>query len=208
MRMQILASAALATGLVVSAAVLQAADPARKSFADSWRGKRVEVKRILYTLIYNEQGKLGKVTHDRREGLVVATPSSGTYCQFDGRDSEADIVAPDPQHIVDRIGEVYRRTEPLEIGFYLRIEPLLVVAYEPHGTLVVRDAQVDRNRVRLFFGSLAPDVPRDEVATTLTVQWPADFAPAFTERPLVEDLIRQFVDDRGAGARTAAGIRD
>jgi hypothetical protein len=210
MRAPVIRTAAIALGLVSSIGVLHAADQPRKVFADTWRGRRVEVRRTLFTLVYNERGKLGKVHHDQREGLVVITPSSGSHLQFDGRDGETDIASGDPQQIVDRIGDLYRRQEPLEIGFYLRIEPVVVVRYEARGALVVRDVQVDRNRVRLSFGSIAPDAPRDEIATALTVQWPTDFSAAFTERPLVEDAIRQYVDERGGAARTESGfgIRD
>lgn len=195
-------AAVLVIASVAAVGAVGAADPGRKAFADSWRGKRVEIRKTLFTLVYNERGRLGKVYHDKREGLTVAGPSSGMYFQFDGRDSEQDIVANDPQQIVERIGEVYRRQEALEIGFYLRIEPLLIMRYEAGGALVVKDVQVDRNRVRLAFGSLAPDAPRDETATTLTIQWPADLSPGLTERPLIDGLIRQFVDDRaGLGTR-------
>ena len=186
---------AVAIVVAASAGELRAADPARKALVDSWRGKRVEIKRTLFTLVFNERGKLGKVHHDKREGLVVVTPSSGTFFQFDGRDGESDIAATDVQQVVDRINESYRRQQALDIGFYLRIEPLIVVRYERRGALVVKDAQIERSRVRLLFGSLASDIPADEIATALTIQWPTDFSPAFTERPLVDGLIRQYVDE-------------
>jgi hypothetical protein len=194
----------IALGLVAPIGVLHAADQTRKLFADSWRGRRVEIRRTLFTLVYNERGKLGNVHHGQREGLAVITPSSGSYLQFDGRDGENDIASGDPQQIVDRIGEIYRRQQALEIGFYLRIEPVIVVRYEARGALIVRDVQVDRNRVRVLFGSAAADAPRDEIATSLTVQWPTDFSPGFTERPLVEDAIRQYVDERDGGSRTSS----
>jgi len=198
---------AVAVVVAASAGMLQAADPARKAFVDSWRGRRLEIKRTLFTLIFNERGKLGNVHHDKREGLVVVTPSSGTFFQFDGRDGESDIAATDVQQVVDGINESYRRQQMLDIGFYLRIEPLLVVRYETRGALVVKDAQIERSRVRLLLRSLASDVPPDEVATALTVQWPTDFSPAFTERPLVEGLIRQYVDEP-AGRTSASSNRD
>src|SRR5262245_27407528 len=172
------------------------ADPARRSFVASWQGKRVAVKRMMYTLVYNERGKLGKTYHAKREGLVVVTPSAGTYCRFDGRDSEGDIVGRQPQEVIDQITTTYRRQLSLDIGFYLRIEPLLIVSYAPGGELVVTDVRLDRDRVRLSFGSVASDVPAGELATALTVQWPTNLSPALTERPLIEGLIRQFVEDK------------
>lgn len=197
---------AIAIGVTSSIALLAAADNPRKAFAESWRGKRVEIKRTLFTLAFNERGKLAKVYHDRREGLVVATPSAGSFLQFDGRDGEPDIKARDPEQVVDRINESYRRQEALDVGFYLRVEPLLVVRYEPGGALTVKDVSVERSRVRISFRSLAPDAPQDQLATALIVQWPTEFSPTFTERPLVEDVIRQFVDD-GSVRTTAAGQR-
>ncbi len=192
--MQLLRITAAAVMLSLVAGAATGADPARKAFADSWRGKRLAVKRTLFTLVYNERGKLGKIYRDRREGLVVTTPSAGSFLQFDGRDGEQDIAAREPQQIIDRIGESYRRQESLEIGFYLRIEPQIVVRYEPGGALAVREVRVERSRVRLLLGSVAADAPADQIATGLTVQWPADFSPAFTEAPLVEGLIRQYVE--------------
>ena len=182
------------------------ADQTRKSFVDSWLGRRVEVKRTLYTLVFNERGRLGKTYRSKREGLMVVTPSAGTYFQFDGRDTEQDIIAREPQQVMDRIGELYRRQESLEIGFYLRIEPLLLVRYEAGGALIVKDVRIDRNRVRFSLGSLSADSPAGELATALTVQWPTDLSASLTERPLIDALIRQFVDD--PASRTASAIRD
>jgi hypothetical protein len=196
--------AAAALIVALSPGVGTGADQPRKAFTEAWRGRRVEIKRTLYTLVYNERGKLGKVHHDKREGLLVVTPSAGSYLQFDGRDSEADISGRDPQQIVDRIGEVYRRSEALEIGFYLRIEPTLVATFPPGGTLVVKDVAVERNRVRLTFASTAADAPADQVATGLTIQWPTDFSPNFTERPLIDGLIRQFAADWSAATAATA----
>ena len=150
----------------------------------------------------DERGRVGKTYRGSREGLRVVTPSAGTYLQFDGRDSEEDIVARDPQQVIDRINEVYRRQEPLEIGFFLRIEPLLITRYEAGGTLVVSDVRIERDRVRLSFSRLADDSPAGQLTTGLTVQWPTLLSPSLTERPLIDALIRQFVDDTGSkGAR-------
>jgi hypothetical protein len=206
--MQAARKPALGVLLAMSVGVAAAADQPRKAFVDAWRGRRVEVKRTLYTLVYNERGRFGKVYHDKREGLLVVTPSAGSYLQFDGRDAEADISGRDPQQIVDRIGEVYRRSEALEIGFYLRIEPVLVSTYPPGGTLIVRDVAVERNRVRLTFASVAADAPAEQVATGLMIQWPTDFSANFTERPLVESLIGQVVGQGAQNSRAVTGIRN
>lgn len=196
----------LAILLASSIGVAAGADQTRKSFIDSWQGRRVEVKQTMYTLLYNERGRLGKSSRSKREGLTVVTPSAGTYLQFDGRDSEDDIVARDPQQVIDRITESYRRQEALEIGFYLRIEPMLLVRYEPGGALIVKEVRVDRDRVRVSFASVADDAPAGELATGLTIQWPTALSAALTERPLIDALIRQFVDD--GVSRTASKSRD
>jgi hypothetical protein len=199
-------TAALAILLACLLGATAGADQTRKSFVDRWLGKRVEVKRTLYTLMFNERGRLGKTYRSKREGLMVVTPSAGTYFQFDGRDAEQDIIAREPQQVMDRIGELYRRQESLEIGFYLRIEPLLLVRYEAGGALIVKDVRIDRNRVRFSFGSLSADSPAGELATALTIQWPTDLSASLTERPLIDALVRQFVDD--PASRTASAIRD
>jgi hypothetical protein len=186
---------ALAILIASSASVAAGSDSTRKSFIDTWRGKRVAVKQTLYTLVYNERGRLGKTYKGKREGLVVVTPSAGTYFQFDGRDSEEDLASSDPQELMDQITESYRRQEALDIGFFLRIEPLLIVRYEAGGALVVKDVLVERTRVRISFSSPAGDASTDQLATALTVQWPTDLSPSLTERPLIDALIRQFVDD-------------
>ena len=46
---------AIAIYVSSSIAVLAAGDNPRKAFAESWRGKRVEIKRTLFTLAFNER---------------------------------------------------------------------------------------------------------------------------------------------------------
>jgi len=204
MRTPIAAAIVLASSIPLAAG----ADPGRKSFAASWQGRRVTVKRTMYTLVYNERGKLGKTYHEKREGLTVVTPSAGTFCRFDGRDSEGDIVGRQPQEVIDQIAITYRRALSLDIGFYLRIEPLVIAQYPPGGELVVNDVRLERNRVRLSFGSVAADIPPGQLATALTVQWPKDLSVSLTERPHIDELIRQFVDDGASQTSQGVGIRD
>ena len=170
----------------------QARQP-RREFVESWRGRRVEIKRTLITLVYHERGRLGRVYRNKREGLTVVTPSAGSYFQFDGRDSEQNIIARDPQQVVEQIGGAYQRDEALDDGFYMRIDPQLIERYEPGGALIVRDVRIDRDRVRMSFENPAEDSPAGQIATWLTVQWPKDLSLALTEAPLIEALIRQYV---------------
>jgi hypothetical protein len=60
--------------------------------------------------------------------------------------------------------------------------------------LVVKTVRVEFDRVRLFLVKTASDSEGPEtVATTLTIKWPVPLSPALSERPNIEDVIRQFV---------------
>lgn len=184
--------------IVASTAGLAAADNPQKTFAKTWEGKSVVVKQTLFTLVYNERGRLGKTAKGKRDGLTVVTPSVGTYFQFDGRDSENDITDRDPQRVFDTVGTTYLRAYNLDIGTYQKVEPLLLTRYERGVELIVRTVRVEENVVRVVFDDAAA-AGKGEVATTLTVKWPVPLSSAFTERSLVEILIRQFVDFKPAG---------
>jgi hypothetical protein len=192
--MCVVARIVLASLVALSPATAAHADQPRKAFVDSWLGRRVAVSRTLVTLVYNERGRFKKIHYGKREGLVVVTPSAGVYFQFDGRDSEQDIIARDPQQVMDRIGQLYQRDEPVDGGFFLRVEPRLLVRYERGAPLLVTSVRVDRDRVRMTFGSLAEDAIPGEIATALTIQWPTDLSPYLTEAPIIDGLIRQFVE--------------
>jgi hypothetical protein len=185
--------AVLAAALVSALAVTAGAGPSsRKLFIDSWRGRRVEVKQTLVTLVFDERGHVRTLRRNRREGLTVVTPSGGVFFRFDGRDSEQDIVDADAQQVMERVAAAYLRDAALEEGFFRRIDPQLLVRYERGGALVVTDVRIDRDRVRLLFGALGGDA--SEPATSLTVQWPTDLSAGLSEAPLIDGLIRRFVD--------------
>ena len=97
---------AVAVILAVGRAALPADNP-RQLFLKSWEGRPVVLKRTLYTLVYNERGRLGATHRNRRAGLVVVTPFGGTYFQFDGRQSEDDIVEHDPQRLFETVTTTY-----------------------------------------------------------------------------------------------------
>jgi len=184
---------AILLGVLLSIPV--AANQGRKSFVEDWQGKRVGIKKTLFTLVYDEHGRMGKTSRNKREGLTVVTPSNGVFLRFAGRDSEEDIVSAEPEEIVQLINVAYRRSSAFDEGFFQRIEPMVVARYEPGGTLVVRQVRIDRDRVRLTFAKAADEEPSgaDEVATELTIQWPIALSSGLTERPQIETLIRQFV---------------
>jgi len=73
MRRAILSLAAVAA---IGAATASAETP-QQAFIRSWEGRSVVVRNTLYTLVYNERGKLGNTRSGKRDGLVVATPSQG-----------------------------------------------------------------------------------------------------------------------------------
>jgi hypothetical protein len=169
------------------------ADGARRAFTNNWEGRHVVLKRTLFTLVYNERGRLGNTRSGKRDGLIVVTPFAGSYLQFDGRDSEEDIVAPDPQRLADLVAEKYRRDHVLDTGTFQKIEPVVVAQYDAGVEFVVRGVRIDRDTVRVFF-SVPPAVGRDaDVATSLTVKWPTPFSSTFEEGNLVDNLLRQFL---------------
>ena len=97
-----------------------AADSSRELFLKTWEGKTIVVKRTLYTLVYNERGRLGSTHRNKRTGLTVVTPFAGTYLQFDGRQSQDDIVDQDPQRLVDNIKTTYQ-SDSLDVRKYQKI---------------------------------------------------------------------------------------
>lgn len=167
-------------------------DSAMQAYVKGWSGTHVVVKQPLYTLVYNERGRLGKTYRGKRSGLTVTTPSSGTYFQFDGQNSEEDIADTDPDRLMKRISETYRRTTMLTEGPVQKIEPLLLVRYDPGVELVVSAVRVEFDRVRLTFAKDGSE--DDDIATSLSIKWPAPLSPALSERANLDALIRRFVD--------------
>lgn len=63
--------------------------------------------------------------------------------------------------IVSELRKQYVRDRPFDSGTVQDIEALMVVRYSPGVTFVVRNVQIDRDRVRLYFQSDADDVDVD-----------------------------------------------
>src|SRR5437867_1440700 len=175
------------TGLVHAAA-----DNSRQLFTKNWEGKTVVVKRTLYTLVYNERGRLGTTRRNRRAGLTVVTPFSGWYFQFDGRQSQDDIVDHDAQRLVDTVTETYH-SDALDVRDYQKVEPIVLARYEVGSELVVSGVVIERDLVRLVLNNLAIQDEGGEAATALTVKWPTPLSKVLSERDAVEGLIGQFV---------------
>ncbi len=182
----------LVTALVSSASVAAPAPDSRKEFAGSWQGSRVVLTRTLYTVVYDERGKLSRVYRGRRDGLTVVTPE-GVFFRFQPRGSEENVTGRNPQEVFDRMRGIYGRAGSLDVLPFKRIEPSLLTQYQPGVTLVVRLVEFERDRVRMVLADEgATDGDGKQVATTLTVQWPADLTEALSERAEIERLIAQF----------------
>src|SRR5262245_27013144 len=85
----------LLVGLVAAASPHAAERLGRKAFQDAWMGRSVVVKRVLYSVVFDERSRVVPLfTHrDRVSGLTVVTPTGTSYLQFDARrDSEDDII--------------------------------------------------------------------------------------------------------------------
>ncbi len=165
----------------------------RKDFIDSWQGSRVVVTRTLYTVVYDERGKLSKMYRGKREGLTVITPDA-VFFRFQPRGSEENVTGRNPQEVFDRMRGFYGRAGALDVLPFKRIEPTVLTQYEPGVALVVRSVEIERDRVRVVLaGDPSADDGEKQVATTLTVQWPATLSAALSERPEIERLIGQFI---------------
>ena len=180
---------------IATAVPLLSADASgRKTFLTAWQNRTVVLRRPLYSIVYDERSRwVPLAKHDGRvAGLTVGTPSA-MYYQFDARrDSEDDIIESDPNALVSRLRDQYRRSTALELGNVQDVEPVLLVRYEPGTALVVKKIQIERDRVRLL---LHKDRDSD-LATTLTVKWPAPLSKELTESAPIEGVLARFVTRR------------
>ena len=131
----------------------------------------------------------------KRDGLTVVTPFTGTYFQFDGRHRVDHVTEHNVQKIFESVKLAYQKEQLLDEGVNQVIDPVMLARYDPGAELVVRAARVELETVRLEF-SLPADGDND-LATSLTVQWPTPLSKSFSERGEIEALIQQFVTTRG-----------
>jgi hypothetical protein len=186
-------SASVAALVLAAAAVASAANN-QKEFEKLWTGRHVVVKRPLYSLVYNESGLGGSVKAGLRAGLTVVTPSAGTYYQFDGRHKVDDIVAHDVQEIAKSVQLAYQKEKLLGEGWTQKIDPVLLTFYDAGVALKVSTARVERDTVRLTL--VLASGADDDVATSLTVKWPAPLSKSLSERGNIEQLIQQYLTVR------------
>jgi RNase P/RNase MRP subunit POP5 len=180
--------------LVIAVAAVASAGDNQKEFEKRWTGRHVVVKRPLYSLVYNESGLGGSINAGLRSGLTVVTPSAGIYFQFDGRHKVDDIVAHDVQQIAKSVQIAYRKEKLLGEGWTQKIDPVMLTFYDSGVALKVSTARVERDSVRLTLVLASGE--DDDVATSLTVKWPAPLSKSFSERGNIEELIQQFLTVR------------
>ena len=185
-------AAIISTAFAAAAASLATAEPVdKKAFLSEWEERTVVVRQTLYSIVFDERSRILPILkrEGRVSGLTVATPSE-MYYRFDARrGSEEDIIERDPNRIVSALRKQYYRSEYLDIGSSQDVEAVLLVRYEPGVELLVRRVQIERNLVRLW---LHKD-RKSDLATTVTVQWPAPLSKSLTEAALLDDVLTRFV---------------
>jgi hypothetical protein len=176
--------------VLASTAPSVTAESPRDSFAKSWKGQSVVVKTMLYSLIYNERGKLGTTRTGRREGLLVVTSSNTEHLQFDGRQGRNTVISKDPELLVKKVFAAYE-PDALDVRAYRKLEPLAIHRFEPGVELIVGDVFFARDEVKFEF---VQQDGGDEAVTSIRVKWPLPLSPAFSERLPLEDLLRRFIE--------------
>ena len=180
--------------VVASVASIGASDSAQQVFAKSWEGRTVTLRRTLYSLVYNERGRLGKTYAGRHDGLTVVTPSSGIPFTFEGRQGKDDIVNVTPQAVFDEVTTAYQE-EALDVRSYRKLEPLTLARYDANAEFVISGVRVTGDSVRVWLSEASGANGREPV-TSLTVKWPVLFSPSFSERELVEGLMLGFMQPK------------
>jgi hypothetical protein len=176
--------------LVVSAVAIRAAENPTAVFRKEWQGRHVTVQRTLLTLVYDERSRVSTTTRGKRDGLVVATPSKGSFYLFTGRREVDDITHTDPDRLFALVKTNYRKDRNLDDGQVQIVNPLHLVQFDKGIELVVRRVEIDRSTVRLV---MFKPQSTDEMATSLTVAWPTPLSSDLEERGEIERIIRQFL---------------
>lgn len=184
-----LARRLFATALMLACGTSTVAGDALGDFTKTWNGRRVVVKSTLYTVLYDEVGRLGRHYRGKQAGLTVAT-RAGHYYEFDGPGSEEDIAEPTPDGVMSQMSLRFR-ANPLDIGSVKTFSALVMRQYDPGVTLIVDSVKMERNRIRFEF--IQSDDDEDGFATSLTVEWPTPFSKALPEREDLEGVLRRFI---------------
>jgi hypothetical protein len=148
------------------------------------------VKSPLYSVLYDEVGRMGKHYRGKLAGMTVAT-HAGQHHEFDGPGSEEDIAEPTPNDVMSQMSARFYRSSHLELSSVKAITPRMLRQYDPGVVLLVDSVKVDRNRIRFEFSEAGDEKKR--FATSLTIEWPAPLSKEFRERQAIEDMLRRFV---------------
>lgn len=186
----------LAACMIVVASAFSAASAAETpqlAFSRSWEGRQVRVKRALYTLVYNERGRLGNTYSGKRKGLTVLTPYDGIYFQFEGRQGRQDVVVRDPLQIIDAVAAEYQG-DTLDVRSFRKVEPVLIARHDVGAALVVTKVWFERDTVRLTLAESTGSAAKENSETAITVRWPAPLSKSLSERQLIEGLLAWFVE--------------
>ncbi len=188
-----LAARVLATALAIMAAasaVVSAGD-ALSDFTQTWHGRRVLVRSPLYSVLYDEVGRLGMHYRGKLAGLTVVT-HAGQHYEFDGPGSDEDIAETTPHEVMNQMSARFHRSSHLELSSVKTITPRVLRQFDPGVALIVDSVKVERNRIRFEF--IQSGGEKDEFATSLTIEWPAPLSKEFREREAIEGMLRRFVD--------------
>jgi hypothetical protein len=180
--------------VAIAVSVLSAGENPQQAFAKNWEGRTVVLKQSLYTLVYDERSRIGKVREGKRDGLTVVTPFEGTYLQFDGRRGRDDIKETEPQRLKDAVATTYISDALFELEASRTIVPIVVNRHDAGVECVVRKVQLDRYSVRLLLASPGGVDGDQDSLTSLTVKWPIPLSKSLSERDSIENLIRRFVE--------------
>jgi hypothetical protein len=188
----ILQARLLATVLfVVGGVTAVSAGDAAGDFSRAWDGRRVVVRSALFSVLYDEVGRLGRHYNGKLAGLTVAT-HAGQHYEFDGPGSDEDIAEATPNKVMDQMSARFHRSSHLELSYVKTITPRVLRQFDPGVVLIVESVRIDRNRIRLEF-SQSGDEHRG-FATSLTVEWPSPLSKELHERAAIEGMIRRFVE--------------
>jgi hypothetical protein len=181
---------AAVAAVVCGVTSLRAAEAPAVLFKKDWEGRRVVAQRTLYTIVFDERGRIGGTQRGKRDGLTVIAPAKGLYYRFSGRQSQDDVIHADPDKVLDLVTATYRRDRTLNEGFTQTITPQHLVQYPRGIELTVRRVDVLRAEVVLVLHKIDP---ASEFATTVAVQWPSNLSSDFSERPEIERALSLLV---------------
>ena len=182
----------LATALAITSAAsaIISAD-ALSDFTRMWHGRRVVVRSPLYSVLYDEVGRLGVHYRGKLAGLTVAT-HAGQHYEFDGPGSDEDIAEATPHAVMNQMSARFHRSSHLELSSVKTITPRVLRQFDPGVTLIVDSVTIERNRIRFEFVQSVDE--EDGFATSLTIEWPAPLSKQLREREAIEAMLRRFVE--------------